>query len=101
MKQFKLTYEVNLKPSKGGFCTTPFEIMQQMDAAQRNARRNLRDFLAREGLGDQVKSVAAVSNGIGLMLICTDEVAQRLKGEAFVSSIEEDRTPHLPPKFRL
>ena len=100
MKQFKLTYPVNLK-SSGGFCTTPLEIIQQMDAARKAATQDLRDFLKREGLEDQVKSVTPISHQIGLMLVCTDAVAEKLKGQGFVSSIEEDKTRYLPPKFKI
>lgn len=100
MKQFKLTYPVNLK-SSGGWCTTPLEIMQQMDDARKAATRELREFLAREGLEGQVKAIVPVPHQIGLMLVCTDEVAEKLKGQSFVSAIEEDKTRYLPPKFRL
>lgn len=100
MKQFKLTYPVNLK-SSGGFCTTPFEIVRQMDEARRTATKQLRDFLKREGLEDQVRSVASCSPQIGLMLVCSDAVAEKLKSQAFVSSIEEDKSRYLPPKFRI
>jgi hypothetical protein len=99
MKQYRLTYPVNLKPSKGGFCTTSFEIAQQMDAARRDVRKSLRDFLQREGLEAEVKSIAGIPDGIGLMLICSDRVADRLKGESFVSAITPEAASHLPPKF--
>ena len=100
MKQFKLTYPVNLK-SSGGFCTTPLEIMRQMDEARKAATKDLRDFLKREGLEDQVKSITPCSPQIGLMLVCTDDVAAKLKSQGFVSSIEEDKSRYLPPKFKI
>lgn len=100
MKQFKLTYPVNLK-SSGGFCTTPLEIMQQMDDARKATTKALRDFLKKEGLEAQVKSITPISHQIGLMLVCTDDVAEKLKSQSFVSSIEEDKTRYLPPKFKI
>lgn len=100
MKQFKLTYPLKLAPS-GGFCTTPLEIMRQMDEARKKATRELRDFITREGLAGQVKSITPYSNQIGLLLVCTDDVAERLKGQSFVSGLEEDKTRYLPPKFRM
>jgi hypothetical protein len=99
MKQFKLTYPVHLKAS-GGFCTTPLEIVQQMDAARKNTLRDLRAFLKSEGLEDQVKSITPYSNQIGLLLVCTDDVANKLKVQSFVTSIEEDKQRYLPPKFK-
>ena len=72
-----------------------------MDDARKAATRDLRAFLKAEGLEDQVKSITPYSNQIGLLLVCTDDVAGRLKGQGFVSSIEEDKALYLPPKFRM
>jgi len=101
MKQYKITYPLTLKPSSGGFCTTPFEIVQQMDTAQRKALKHLREFITRESLHGDVKSVVAMKGEIGIALLCTDAVADKLRGQPFVSSVEEMNVPPPSPKFKL
>jgi hypothetical protein len=101
MKQYKITYPLRLKPSSGGFCTTPFEIMQQMDNAQRKAMKSLREFITREGLQDDVKSLVSMKGEIGIALLCTDAVAGKLRTQPFVSSVEEMNVPPPSPKFKL
>jgi hypothetical protein len=101
MKQYKITYPFTLKPSAGGFCTTPFEIVQQMDNAQRSAMKSLRTFIATEKLQDSVKSIVSMKGEVGIALLCTDEVADKLRSQPFVSSIEEMNVPPPSPKFKL
>lgn len=101
MKQYKITYPFTLKPSSGGFCTTPFEIVQQMDAAQRKAMKSLREFIASEKLQDSVKSIVSMKGEVGIALLCTEEVAQKLRSQPFVSSLEEMNAPPPSPKFKL
>ncbi|MEZ0261081.1 MAG: hypothetical protein ACAH80_08730 [Alphaproteobacteria bacterium] len=101
MKQYKITYPFTLKPSSGGFCTTPFEIVQQMDNAQRSAMKSLRAFIAAEKLQDSVKSIVSMKGEIGIALLCTDEVADKLRSQPFVSSVEEMNVPPPSPKFKL
>lgn len=101
MKQYKITYPFTLKPSAGGFCTTPFEIVQQMDAAQRKAMKHLRDFITAEKLQDSVKSIVSMKGEIGIALLCTDDVAAKLRSQHFVSSIEEMNVAPPSPKFKL
>lgn len=101
MKQYKITYPFTLKPSSGGFCTTPFEIVQQMDAAQRKAMKSLREFIGRENLQAEVKSVVSMKGEVGIALLCTDNVADKLRSQPFVSSVEEMNVPPPSPKFKM
>jgi len=101
MKQYKITYPFTLKPSSGGFCTTPFEIAQQMDNAQRKAMKSLRAFISSEKLQDSVKSIVPMKGEAGIALLCTEEVADKLRSQPFVSSVEEMNVPPPSPKFKL
>lgn len=100
MKQYKLTYDVHLKNSSGGFCTTPLEIMSQMDDARAKTLKLLRDFLKREGLEAQVGAITSPA-GIGINIYATEEVAAKLKNAPFLSGIEEVKAKPQPPKPRF
>jgi hypothetical protein len=99
MKQYKVSYDVQLKPGGGGFCTSPLEIMRQMDDAQKRTLRALRDFIDRENLGDEVRAIVPLNNEIGIVLQCSDKVAEKLKRQSFVSGLTEMRpAPQRKPK---
>jgi hypothetical protein len=93
MHTYKFTYDVNLKPAPGSFCTGPLEIMQQMDDAQKKTLRKLRDFLKAEGLEKDVAAISPLSGEIGIALTCTDDAARKISAQPFV----RDMQPYTPP----
>ncbi|MBI1214376.1 MAG: hypothetical protein GC185_00990 [Alphaproteobacteria bacterium] len=107
MKQYKVSYDVRLRPGGGGFCTSPLEIMQQMGDAQKKTMRALRDFLTRENLQDQVRAIVPLQNENAIVLQCGEEVAEKLKRQSFVSGVAEyqpapaQKPGRKPPPFRF
>jgi len=103
MKQYKVSYDVRLQPGGGGFCTSPLEIMQQMDDARKKTLRAVRDFLKREDMEDQVRAIVPLQNENALVLHCTDDVAQKLARQDFVAAVAEHVEPpaarRKPPRF--
>lgn len=89
MKQYKVSYDVTLKPAGGGFCTSPLEIMRQMDDAQKKMLGTLRAFFAREKLEDQVAAVSPLPSEIGIVVRCSETVAQKLAQQPFVTHIAQ------------
>lgn len=105
MPVFKITYDLKLKPGAGGFCTSPLEIMQQMDDAQKNALKNIRGFLKQENLEKDVKALSPITGQIGIAIDCTDDVARKLAAQPFVSGVAPYTPPPAPknnfPKFKF
>lgn len=93
MPTFKITYDVKLKPAAGSFCTGPMEIMRQMDDAQKNTLRQLRDFLKNEGIEKDVTAISPITGQIGIAINCSDDVAQKIAAQKFVTKLE----PYTPP----
>lgn len=96
MQTYKFTYAVNLKPAPGSFCTGPMEIMRQMDDAQKNTLRQLRDFLKAEGMEKDVTAITPVTGEIGIALRCSPETAQKIAAQSFV----KDMQPYSPPPVK-
>jgi hypothetical protein len=93
MKRYKLTYPLNFSPSGA---PNPQEILRQVEASREAAETGLAEFLRRENLAAEVQSIYAVPHQPALVLTCSDNVAQKLKGQGFVESIEEDAGRALP-----
>lgn len=93
MPTFKITYDVKLKPGAGSFCTGPMEIMRQMDDAQKNTLRQLRDFLKNEGIEKDVTAISPITGQIGIAIHCSDSTAQKIAAQKFVTKLE----PYTPP----
>ncbi len=93
MKNYKFTYDVQLKPAPGSFCTGPMEIMRQMDDAQKKTLRSLRDFLKAEGLEKDVAAITPMNGEIGIVIRCSDDAAQKIAAQSFA----RDFAPYTPP----
>src|ERR1700722_5490693 len=93
MKRYKLTYPLNF--SRSG-APNPQEILRQVEASREAAETGLAEFLRRENLGAEVQSIDALPHQPALVITCSDAVAQKLKGQSFVESIEEDARRPLP-----
>ncbi|MDP2204727.1 MAG: hypothetical protein Q8K65_00295 [Alphaproteobacteria bacterium] len=93
MQTYKFTYDVNLKPAPGSFCTGPMEIMRQMDAAQKKTLRALREFLKAEGIEKDVTAISPLSGEIGIALRCTEDAARKISAQSFVREMK----PYTPP----
>lgn len=99
-KTYKITYDVNLKARPGAFCTSPLDIMMQMNDAQHKALKEVRNFVQEQKLGGEVTSLKPVPNQIGLMITCSDDAAKkiaRLPCVRKMEKLEDDQRPKPPP----
>lgn len=92
MKQYLVTYPVTLKNDGGGWCTSPLQIMRQMDAAQRDTLHKINTLISLELLDDQVGRVQGVKDKKEILITCSEQVAARIKAQDFIESV----TPHTP-----
>jgi hypothetical protein len=99
-KTYKITYDVNLKARPGSFCTSPLDIMMQMNDAQHKTLKDIRQFIRDQNLGREVTSLKPVPNQIGLMITCSDEAAKKIARLPCVRKMEklgDDQRPKPPP----
>jgi len=96
MQNYKFTYDVQLKPAPGSFCTGPMEIMRQMDDAQKKTLRRLRDFLKAEGIEKDVAAITPMNGEIGIVIRCSEDAARKIAAQSFA----KDFAPYTPPPPR-
>lgn len=105
MQTYKFTYDVQLKPAPGSFCTGPLEIMRQMDAAQKRALRSLRDFLKAEGIEKDVGAITPLDGEIGIAVRCSEDAARKIAAQPFARDMQPYTPPAVPkktfPKFKF
>lgn len=87
MKTYKITYDVQLKPAPGSWCTSPMEILRQMDEVQKKTLRALRDFITQEKIDAEVKSIVPLNGEIGIVLHCSDAAAEKIRKQPFVKEM--------------
>ncbi len=101
MKQYKLSFPIQLENTSGGFCMTPLSIMNQMDDARKSALTALRAFIKSEGVESEVRAITSPADG-GLNIWCSEAVAAKLKRAPFLNKVEElsatnQNKPKVPP----
>lgn len=101
MKQYKLSFPIQLENTSGGFCMTPLSIMNQMDDARKSALKSLRAFIKSEGVESEVRAITSPAEG-GINIWCSENVAAKLKTAPFLNNVEEiaatnQNKPKAPP----
>ena len=99
-KTYKITYDVNLKARAGSFCTSPLDIMMQMNDAQHKTLKDIRQYIQDEKLSQDVTSLKPVPNQIGLIITCSEAVANKIAKLPCVRRIEkfdDIQRPKPPP----
>jgi len=99
-KTYKITYDVHLKARPGSFCTSPLDIMMQMNDAQHKALKAVRQCVHDQNLDREVTSLKPIPNQIGLMITCSDDAAKkiaRLPCVRKMERLEDDQRPKPPP----
>ncbi len=100
---YKINYDVNLKGTPGSFCTSPLEIMMQMNNAQNSTLQEVRKFLREEKLQHEVTALKTIPGQIGLTITCSDAVAAKIAKLPCVRNIERfgnDPKPQ-PPRASI
>ena len=101
MKQYKLSFPIQLENTSGGFCMTPLSIMNQMDDARKSALTSLRAFIKSEDVESEVRAITSPAEG-GINIWCSENVAAKLKTASFLNNVEEiaatnQNKPKAPP----
>lgn len=99
-KTYKITYDVNLKARPGSFCTSPLDIMMQMNDAQHKALKDIRQYIQDEKLSHDVTALRPVPNQIGLLITCSEAAANKIAKLPCVRRMEkfdDIQRPKPPP----
>ena len=101
MKQYKLSFPIQLENTSGGFFMTPLYIMNQMDDARKSSMQSLRAFIKSEGVESEVRAITSPADG-GLNIWCSEAVAAKLRTAPFLNKVEEltatnQNKPKAPP----
>jgi hypothetical protein len=97
-KSYKISYPVALRSGGNPACTSPLQIMAQMDAAQAATMAQLMDFIKNGGLQQEVTGVIAHQGQPGIYITCTDGLARALARAPFVESIVPEQPAAPPPR---